>query len=319
LTVWPGFAELELKQDPMNGGLFIFINRRRTAVKILVYDGQGFWLCQKRFSKGRIRFWPKDGASLTAPQVQVLLYDGHPQASDMAPAWRPLSGPRDFRACTSVDRTLMSGMAKPLPEDILELATDEIPELIGAVEGSPLSERHKAIILTLIQQTVDINRTNHEKMAALRKIKRMLGPKTEKKPRPEKPTTAASPRKGHGRYGVDDYPSATVVKHTHHLKPGEQCPLCAHGTLQAVAPRRFIRLKGQSPIVAELHEPACMRCSGCGEIITAELPPEVGDEKADASANAVVAVFRYGLGIPHYRLAAMQLAMGRAVAGVDPV
>jgi len=88
-----GVCRTRLKQDPMNGGLFIFINRRRTAVKILVYDGQGFWLCQKRFSKGRIRFWPKDGASLTAPQVQVLLYDGHPQASDMAPAWRPLSGP----------------------------------------------------------------------------------------------------------------------------------------------------------------------------------------------------------------------------------
>jgi len=52
----------------------------------------------------------------------------------------------------------MFGMAKPLPEDILELATDEIPALIDAVEGSPLSERHKAIILTLIQQTVDINR-----------------------------------------------------------------------------------------------------------------------------------------------------------------
>ncbi|MFA6046846.1 MAG: IS66 family insertion sequence element accessory protein TnpB, partial [Phycisphaerales bacterium] len=37
-----------LKQDPFAGWVFVFRNQRATAVKILVYDGQGFWLCHKR-------------------------------------------------------------------------------------------------------------------------------------------------------------------------------------------------------------------------------------------------------------------------------
>src|SRR5207249_7796950 len=49
-----------LKSDPFSGGLFVFRNRKATTIKILVYDGQGFWLCQKRLSKGRFRWWPPD-------------------------------------------------------------------------------------------------------------------------------------------------------------------------------------------------------------------------------------------------------------------
>jgi hypothetical protein len=37
-----------LRQDPFSGCVFVFANRRRRAIKILVYDGQGFWLCQKK-------------------------------------------------------------------------------------------------------------------------------------------------------------------------------------------------------------------------------------------------------------------------------
>src|SRR6266581_2239033 len=48
-----------LKTDPFGGALFVFRNRRSTSVKILAYDGRGFWLCQKRLSKGRFRWWPQ--------------------------------------------------------------------------------------------------------------------------------------------------------------------------------------------------------------------------------------------------------------------
>ena len=47
-----------LEQDPFAGTVFVFRNRRGTAIKVLVYDGQGFWLCQKRLSEGRFRWWP---------------------------------------------------------------------------------------------------------------------------------------------------------------------------------------------------------------------------------------------------------------------
>lgn len=82
-----------LQADPFSGAMFIFGNRRRTAIRILVYDGQGFWLCSKRLSSGKFAFWP-DAATpthaLQACELQVLLMAGNPAQANAAPAWRPL-------------------------------------------------------------------------------------------------------------------------------------------------------------------------------------------------------------------------------------
>jgi len=84
-----------LKQDPFSGYLFIFKNKRANAIKILVYDGQGFWLCQKRLSKGRFMFWPATGDErarrLAAHELQLLIWNGDP-AVNVAPMWRKISG-----------------------------------------------------------------------------------------------------------------------------------------------------------------------------------------------------------------------------------
>ena len=85
-----------LQSDPFSGCLFVFRSRRATAIRILVYDGQGFWLAQKRLSKGRFRWWPEGrnprevARSLAAHQLQVLLAAGDPTATQAAPAWRPV-------------------------------------------------------------------------------------------------------------------------------------------------------------------------------------------------------------------------------------
>jgi len=88
-----GACTQRLDADPFSGGLFVFGNRQRTAIKVLVYDGQGFWLCHKRLSSGRFAFWP-DGASptqtLDACELQLLLMGGDPARAQAAPAWRPL-------------------------------------------------------------------------------------------------------------------------------------------------------------------------------------------------------------------------------------
>ena len=84
-----------LKSDPFSGCLFIFRNRRGTSIKCLVYDGQGYWLMQKRLSKGRFRFWPADktvvSKRLEAHELQVLLAAGNPESAQAAPAWRRVS------------------------------------------------------------------------------------------------------------------------------------------------------------------------------------------------------------------------------------
>ena len=83
-----------LKHDPFSGWVFVFRNRRATAVKALVYDGQGFWLCHKRLSSGRFRWWPthhtKAATTLAAHQLQVLLLAGNPEAAQAALPWRPV-------------------------------------------------------------------------------------------------------------------------------------------------------------------------------------------------------------------------------------
>lgn len=84
-----------LGADPFGGTVFVFRNRRRTAMKLLVYDGQGFWLCHKRLSKGRYNWWPRGSGHPTTPlrthELQVLLCAGDPSATQAAPDWRKLN------------------------------------------------------------------------------------------------------------------------------------------------------------------------------------------------------------------------------------
>lgn len=81
-----------LSSDPFSGAVFVFRNRRATAIKILSYDGQGFWLCQKRLSEGKFRYWPQRGErvehELLAHELQVLLVGGDPSSTEAAPQWR---------------------------------------------------------------------------------------------------------------------------------------------------------------------------------------------------------------------------------------
>ncbi len=85
----------ELSSEPFEGAVFVFRNRRATMIRLLCYDGQGFWLCQKRLSTGRFCFWPtgNEGGTqtLACHQVQLLLCGGDPKAGNTAPPpWRRL-------------------------------------------------------------------------------------------------------------------------------------------------------------------------------------------------------------------------------------
>ncbi len=84
-----------LEADPMSGTVFVFRSKRGTALRLLCYDGRGFWLCHLRLSQGKFRPWPGwgDGAGceLLAHQLQVLLAGGDPEAASAAPFWRRIA------------------------------------------------------------------------------------------------------------------------------------------------------------------------------------------------------------------------------------
>jgi len=82
------FNHLEL--NPFSGTVFAFTNRSRTSVKLLVYDASGFWLCQKRFSQGKLAWWPTSSDKTTeirASELLVLLAHLHTHRTCFCKTW----------------------------------------------------------------------------------------------------------------------------------------------------------------------------------------------------------------------------------------
>ena len=90
-----GLCRDQLDAEVYDGTLFVFRNRRGTALRIICFDGVGWWLFIRRFSQGRLQWWPKAQADtltrpLEAQQLQVLLYNGLPEQASFVSPWRSL-------------------------------------------------------------------------------------------------------------------------------------------------------------------------------------------------------------------------------------
>jgi len=86
-----GLCKSKLDADPFSGMVFAFVNRKLTAVKILMYDSNGFWLAMKRFSTGKLAWWPDDKQPMLQVQasaLQVLLSQGDPRFMFTPLPWR---------------------------------------------------------------------------------------------------------------------------------------------------------------------------------------------------------------------------------------
>jgi transposase len=82
-----------LGDNPLSGALYVFRNRTGTMLKILCYDGQGYWLSTKRLSQGRFTWWPTTrdtSARLSARELAIVLWNGNPQQAQMAEDWKKL-------------------------------------------------------------------------------------------------------------------------------------------------------------------------------------------------------------------------------------
>src|SRR5256886_5490799 len=118
---------------------------------------------------------------------------------------------------------------------------------------------------------------------------------------------AGGHRPGHGRQGAAAYPGAERVTCRHEtLAAGERCPVCGQGRLYRLAPGVEVRIDGNALLSAIRYELEKLRCSACGQVFTAALPEAAGEEKYSPRARAVLAVSRYYLGLPLYRLEGYQ-------------
>lgn len=130
--------------------------------------------------------------------------------------------------------------------------------------------------------------------------------------------------KGHGRSGVDSYTGAEhqFIAHSE-LKAKEACPECSKGRVyEQVQHGVFINFTGMPAITAEVFRPQKLRCNLCGQVYTADLPVSVKNQAAEArggryfdpSAKSMMAILRYGYGMPLNRLSMLQASLGIPVA-----
>jgi hypothetical protein len=129
------------------------------------------------------------------------------------------------------------------------------------------------------------------------------------------PSGEEAERDAAGRRSADAYPGAErVLCSLEELAVGQRCPACAQGSLYGLPPGVEVRIDGNGFLTALRYELEKLRCSACGQVYTAPLPPEAGEKKYTDRARAVLALGRYYLGLPFNRLEGYQRLVGVPVA-----
>lgn len=228
-------------------------------------------------------------------------------------------------------------MKKKERPEVITISEEQIKNLQKNIEESNLSNDQKKLLIKLLAAYLWLAGLFRLKKLSINKLKRLFSFSSEKSNQigndkddeskkkndkddsdknggnkldgSDKPKKSNTP-KGHGRNGKEDYSGANKITHSHEsLSPGDLCPSCEIGKIYPLNPGIFIQFMGQSPIQCTLHEQEKLRCNACGEIFTAGLPEGMKKEKYDESADVSIAMQKYGLGIPFYRLEKWQKAM----------
>jgi transposase len=204
----------------------------------------------------------------------------------------------------------------------INLTRKKTEEFLGRVKARTLAEEDYGLIEAMTETLECLSQALEEKNSSIKKLLRYLfgastetaenvlhkeAPKQEKekKPRP----------KGHGRNGAASYTGAERVKiENTELKPGDPCPECEQGKVYKLAmPAVIVNITGMAPLNATVYEMERLRCNLCGTIFTATPPEDASPEKYDDSATVMVALLKYGCGMPFHRLAKLQDNMGMPV------
>lgn len=210
---------------------------------------------------------------------------------------------------------------------VVETTMDEIEVILARAKEGPLSEEERELLHSLAESYLTVLSKIEDKKTTIERLRRMVfGAKTETKANVEKqagkapaggsekkPAKKKRKRKGHGRIPAEAYVGAEKVKVPHEsLMPGDRCRLCP-GTVydEKQKPAVSVRIRGSAPFVATVYEQQRLRCGLCGEVFTARLPAEAGTgKKFDETVASMVALLRYGNGLPMNRIENLQKVMG---------
>jgi len=231
----------------------------------------------------------------------------------------------------------MSKKPMKMPKSI-DLTPQQIEALLERVAKRNLEEGDWAIIGAMAETIVFLGQAIDNKSASIRRLLKMIfGVKTESKKNvlsqsEDTTDTEDDPadtndehedghhkkkkRKGHGRNGADKYTGAEKIFIAHPtLKPADQCPECKEGKVYPIKkPGIIVRVVGMAPLQAKVWELEKFRCNLCGAIFTAQAPKDIGDEKYDETAGAIIPLLKYGNGFPFNRLAGLQENCGIPLA-----
>jgi transposase len=217
--------------------------------------------------------------------------------------------------------------------DIIELDTEQLDALVLRVEAGELAPGDIETLIAALKSYVYVTQLIDQKSTSIARLRKLLfGAETEKTAavtgRAAESTSPGGPAaggrddaaaaktrdkpKGHGRNGAEDYPGAKRVEVSHEaLSAGDPCPSCDRGTLYG-QPQAGIALRftGQTPLQVTIYELEKLRCGLCGEVFTANLPEAAGLDKYDPTVAGMIAVLKYGNGLPFNRLAGLQENLG---------
>jgi transposase len=209
----------------------------------------------------------------------------------------------------------------------IDLDLEQVDALLKRVESGTLQDGDYQIIKAMVETIHLLSQSVDKKAASIRRLLRMLfGERTEKLEKVIKDhqsTSSTSPDKndqnkpkGHGRKPVDEYTGADKVDVPHpDLKPGDRCPGCLKGKVYELkTPETVVRITGKSPLSATVYRMQRLRCNLCGEIFKAPPPEDIGDEKYDAASGAMIALLKYGSGMPFNRIEQLQACLGVPLA-----
>jgi len=207
----------------------------------------------------------------------------------------------------------------------IDLDLDQVDALLKRVETGTLQDGDYEIIKAMVETIHLLSQSVDQKATSIRRLLRMLfGERTEKlknviKDKSSKSKDSSGNRtdksdkpKGHGRNAAADYTGAEQIKVPHRtLKIGYNCPGCLKGKLYEMkVPKFVVRITGKAPIHATVYQMQKLRCNLCGEIFKADAPARIGEEKYDAASGAMIALLKYGSGMPFNRLQQLQGSCG---------